>query len=59
MAKVKSRYGCSAYFLEPNNSLKAYNHIKELIGELNPDIQVQLITEKVMGDADIVYFKIR
>lgn len=68
-------------FLEPNNSLKAYNHIKEillqakkkiqiidpyfdktiylLIGELNTDIQVQLITEKVMGDASSVYSKMK
>lgn len=68
-------------FLEPNQPLKAYTLIKEillqakkkiqiidpyfdkiiynLIGELNTEIQVQLITERVMGDARIVYQKMQ
>lgn len=33
--------------------------IYHLIGELNADIQVQLITERVLGDAGIVYSKIK
>lgn len=33
--------------------------IYHLIGELDADIQVQLITERVMGDAGIVYSKMK
>ncbi|MEO4052764.1 hypothetical protein AAFN87_04890 [Solibacillus sp. CAU 1738] len=68
-------------FLEPNQPLKAYNFIKEillhakkkiqvmdpyfygtiyiLIGELNAEVQVQLITERSIGDAKVVYHKMR